>query len=210
MKAKKRIAVMISGNGSNLQALIDHQDSLQGEIVLVLSSNEEAKGLERARDVGIDGICIDSNAFEDRSVYEQMMLNTLEAYQVDLIVLAGYMRILGSTFIQTYANRLMNVHPALLPSFGGPGYYGERVHQAVLDAGVRVTGATVHFVTEETDAGPIILQECVRVQQTDTIPVLQKRVLEVEHRLLVAAVRLFCEDRLVVNKNCIEIVGMEE
>lgn len=210
MKQKKRIAVMISGNGSNLQALIDHQDSLEGEIVLVLSSNEEAKGLERARRVGIDGICIDSNAFEDRGLYEQMMLNTLEAYEVDLIVLAGFMRILGPKFIRTYANRMMNVHPALLPSFGGPGYYGDRVHQAVLDAGVRVTGATVHFVTEETDAGPIILQECVRVHPNDTIPMLQKRVLEVEHRLLVAAVRLFCQDRLLVNKNCIEIVGMEE
>ena len=210
MKQKKRIAVMISGNGSNLQALIDHQDSLEGEIVLVLSSYEEAKGLKRARAVGIDGICIDSKAFADRSVYEEMMLNTLEAYQVDLIVLAGYMRILGSTFIKTYANRLVNVHPALLPSFGGPGYYGDRVHQAVLDAGVKVTGATVHFVTEETDAGPIILQECVRVQQKDTISVLQKRVLEVEHRILVEAVQLFCQDRLLVNDNCVEIVEVEE
>ena len=210
MKQKKRIAVMISGNGSNLQALIDHQDSLEGEIVLVLSSYEEAKGLKRARAVGIDGICIDSKAFADRSVYEEMMLNTLEAYQVDLIVLAGYMRILGSTFISTYANRLVNVHPALLPSFGGPGYYGDRVHQAVLDAGVKVTGATVHFVTEETDAGPIILQECVRVQQKDTISVLQKRVLEVEHRILVEAVQLFCQDRLLVNDNCVEIVEVEE
>lgn len=210
MKQKKRIAVMISGSGTNLQALIDNQDSLNGEIILVLSSNEEAKGLTRARDVGIDGICIDANAFEDREVYEQMMLNTLEAYQVDLIVLAGYMRILGSEFIQTFANRMMNVHPALLPSFGGPGYYGLRVHEAVLKAGVKVTGATVHFVTEDTDAGPIILQECVRVQPQDTPEVLQKRVLEVEHRILVGAVRLFCEDRLIVKGNCVEVVGMEE
>jgi phosphoribosylglycinamide formyltransferase-1 len=120
------------------------------------------------------------------------------------------MRILGDKFIKTYANRMINVHPALLPSFGGPGYYGLRVHEAVLDAGVKVTGATVHFVTIEPDAGPIIAQECVRVHQGDTPQVLQKRVLEVEHRLLAGAVRLFCQDRLLVKGNIVDLVGMEE
>jgi phosphoribosylglycinamide formyltransferase-1 len=210
MSRKKRIAIMISGTGTNMQALIDAQDTLNGDIVLVMSSREEAKGLERARDQGIDGICIEADKFEDRAHYEQMMLNTLEAYQVDLIVLAGYMRILGDKFIKTYANRMINVHPALLPSFGGPGYYGLRVHEAVLDAGVKVTGATVHFVTIEPDAGPIIAQECVRVHQGDTPQVLQKRVLEVEHRLLAGAVRLFCQDRLLVKGNIVDLVGMEE
>lgn len=210
MNQKKRIAIMISGTGTNMQALIDAQDSFNGEIVLVLSSREDAKGLERAREQGLDGICIEAGAFEDRAVYEQMVLNTLEAYSVDLIVLAGYMRILGDKFIDTYANRMINVHPALLPSFGGAGYYGLKVHEAALNAGVKVTGATVHFVTKETDAGPIILQDCVGVQPKDTAEILQRRVLEVEHRLLAAAVRLFCEDRLVIEGNRVEVVGMEE
>lgn len=188
----KRIGVLVSGGGTNLQAIIDAtlKGDINGEVVIVISNRKDAYGLERARIKGIRSEFVD---YSDVDAYNKRVLELLIEEKVDLVVLAGYLKVVGKDIIGTYENRIINIHPSLIPSFCGKGYYGERVHKAVLDKGVKVTGVTVHFVDEGTDTGKIILQEAVEVLDDDTIESLQKRVLEIEHKLLVKALRMLCK-----------------
>ena len=188
------IAVLISGGGTNLQSLIDNIDagSINGEIKIVISNRKDAYGLVRAEKAGIEALYIDPSGLSDEE-YNRKIIKELEKRNIELVVLAGYLKILSKEFIQKYNKKIINIHPSLLPKFGGKGYYGERVHKAVLESGEKTTGATVHFVDEGTDTGPIILQKTVEVKEDDTVESLQKRVLELEHRLLPEAVRLICK-----------------
>nr|WP_307990511.1 phosphoribosylglycinamide formyltransferase [uncultured Niameybacter sp.] len=189
-----RIAVLASGSGTNLQSIIDgiEEGILQSKIVSVISNKENAFALERAKVHGIPFYYMDSK-LED---YDMKLLGRLKEDEVDLIVLAGYLKIISSEMIRTYRERIINIHPSLLPKFGGKGYYGIKVHEAVLKSGEAYSGATVHFVDEGVDTGEIILQETVSVYSTDTPEVLQKRVLcEVEHKILVQAIKKLEEER---------------
>lgn len=191
---KTKIAVFVSGGGTNLQALLDAQKNgmlTHGEIVLVLSSNPEAYALERAKNAGVDTAVVARKACADQQEFEQKILKLLEANGIDLIVLAGFMSILSADFTHKFPNRIINVHPSLIPSFCGKGFYGLRVHEAALEKGVKVTGATVHFVNEIPDGGEIILQKAVYIWEDDTPETLQKRVMEeAEWILLPQAVQL--------------------
>lgn len=195
-----KLGVLVSGGGTNLQAIIDsiEQGKIKGEISVVISSNERTYALKRAEKHGIPGIYINRNDFQTQQEYEEYMTKTLKTYNVDLVLLAGFMKVLSPIFIAEFKNRIMNIHPALIPAFCGMGFYGSRVHKAVLDYGVKVTGATVHFVDEGADTGPIILQEVVPVLDDDTIDSLAARVLEVEHKIFPEAVRLFSEGKLLL------------
>ena len=200
-----KIGVLVSGGGTNLQAIIDNIKSgyiSQGEIVTVVSSNPNAFALERAKNAGIPGTVIRKKDFSDSEAYEESMINHFKDLGVELIVLAGFMTILGAGFINAFENRIINVHPALIPSFCGDGFYGLKVHEAALEKGVKVTGATVHFVTEETDAGPIILQKAVEIYDEDDAETLQKRVMEqAEWKILPEAIKLFTEGNIEVKGN---------
>lgn len=196
---KTRLAVLVSGNGSNLQAMIDACELgyLPAEIVVVVSSRPQAGALERARTHGIPTQVVSRKLYgDDLPAYSQAMLDAVSPYQPDLVLLAGFMSILTAPFVSTFAGRMMNTHPALIPAFYGKGAYGHHVHQAVLDYGVKVSGASIIFVEEGVDTGPIILQEAVPVQDDDTVDTLSARVLAVEHHLYVEAVKLFAEGRL--------------
>ncbi len=187
MLKKARIAVLVSGGGTNLQALIDAQASgiiHSGEICLVLSSKADAYALERAKKAGIDGLVVSKRDLGSQEAFELQLLAYLKQYDIDLIVLAGFMSILSESFIKAYENRILNVHPSLIPSFCGQGFYGLRVHEAALEYGVKVTGATVHFVNEIPDGGKIILQKAVAIEENDTPEILQKRVMEQAEWLL--------------------------
>ncbi len=187
MLKKARIAVLVSGGGTNLQALIDAQASgiiQSGEICLVLSSKAGAFALERAKKAGIDGLVVSKKDLGSQEAFESQLLAYLKQYDIDLIVLAGFMSILSESFIKSYENRILNVHPSLIPSFCGQGFYGLRVHEAALEYGVKVTGATVHFVNEIPDGGKIILQKAVEILDGDTPEILQKRVMEQAEWLL--------------------------
>lgn len=178
---KTRIAVLVSGGGTNLQALIDAQNSgvlKSGEIVLVLSNNSIAYALTRAENAGIEALCITKKECGSQEAFEEAMLAALKERDIDLIVLAGFMSILSGHFVKQYENRIINVHPSLIPSFCGKGFYGLKVHEAALEYGVKVTGATVHFVNEVPDGGRIIMQKAVPVLPDDTPKSLQKRVME--------------------------------
>lgn len=199
---EKKIVVLVSGGGTNLQALIDAQNCgliKNGKISLVISSKEGAYALERAKNNGINTFVLPRKEFFDNKSYSEALLEVLEKEQVDLIVYAGFMTILDECVCKKYENKMMNVHPALIPSFCGEGYYGLHVHEAVLKSGVKVTGATVHFVTAVCDGGPIIIQKAVDVKNNDTPETLQKRVMEeAEWNILPKAVSLFCEDRITI------------
>lgn len=192
------IGVLISGGGTNLQSLIDNieEGNINGEIKIVISNRKEAFGLIRAKNAGIEALYINPLDFPTEKEYNKKIIEELEKRNIELVVLAGYLKILSKEFTQKYEKRIINIHPSLLPDFGGKGYYGDRVHKAVLDSGVKTTGATVHFVDEGTDTGEIILQETVEVREDDTVESLKARVLEVEHRLLPEAVRLLCLRKL--------------
>lgn len=194
------IGVLISGGGTNLQSLIDNINAgqIKGNISLVVSNNKNAYGLVRAKNAGIESIYINRKEFDNSDEYNRKILEELKKRNVELIVLAGYLKILSAEFIDQYENRIINIHPSLIPSFCGKGYYGEKVHKAVLDYGVKVTGATVHFVDKGTDTGPIIIQEPVKVKEDDTVETLKARVLKVEHKILSKAVQLYCDGRLMV------------
>ncbi len=198
----KNIVVLVSGGGTNLQALIDAEKNGEikgGKITCVISSKADAYALERAAKNGIKGIILPRKDYADSHEYSKAMLETLKAENADLVVYAGFMTILDESVCRAYPNKMMNVHPALIPSFCGKGYYGLRVHEEALKKGVKVTGATVHFVTEECDGGPIILQKAVYVENGDTPEILQKRVMEqAEWKILPKAVSLFCEDKIRV------------
>ena len=181
MESKARIAVLVSGGGTNLQALIDAQNSgiiTSGEIVLVLSNNSSAYALTRAENAGIETAVVLKKECADSAEFERKMLDELEKRKIDMIVLAGFMSILSADFVSHFPERIINVHPSLIPSFCGEGFYGLRVHRAALDYGVKVTGATVHYVKEIPDGGRIILQKAVSVEEGDTPEILQKRVME--------------------------------
>lgn len=196
-----RVGALVSGGGTNLQAIMDaiERDKINAEVVAVISSKEGAYALERANRKGIDNTVIRKKDFPTVEEYENAMADYLEAHGVDLVVYAGFMIILGETFVNRFENRMINIHPSLIPSFCGKGFYGLHVHEAVLKAGVKVTGATVHFVTAQCDAGPIILQKAVDVLDDDTPEILQKRVMEqAEWVIYPEAVRLFAENRLEI------------
>lgn len=204
------IAVLVSGGGTNLQALIDAEKRGEikgGKITCVISSNPNAYALERAADNGIATRVIERKKFADIKSYTRAVTDALIEEKADLVVYAGFMTILDEQIVRAFPNKMMNVHPALIPSFCGKGFYGLHVHDAVLESGVKLTGATVHFVTEECDGGPIILQKAVEVRNGDTSEVLQRRVMEqCEWKILPQAVSLFCEGRIKVNGNKTEIV----
>lgn len=199
--SSKRIGVLISGGGTNLQSIIDNtiNGNIKAEVKLVISNRKDAYGLVRARDNGIEALYIDRKEFNSEEEYNNFLVEELESRNIDLIVLAGYLRVLSENFIDAFRNKIINIHPSLIPAFCGKGFYGEKVHQGVIDYGVKITGATVHFVDEGTDTGPIIKQDIVFVSEEDDAISLQKKVLEVEHRLLVESIKLFCEDKILID-----------
>ena len=206
---KKKIAVLVSGGGTNLQALIDAQGRGElgnGEITLVIASKPGVYALERAKNAGIEGRVLARRDYESIADYSKALADEMTATGIDLVVLAGFLTIIDEQVYNAFPNRILNVHPALIPSFCGKGYYGLHVHEAALEKGVKVSGATVHIVTPECDAGPIILQKAVSVMQDDTPETLQKRIMvEAEWKILPEAVKLFCEDRLTVKDNKVYI-----
>ncbi len=181
MLSKTKIAVLVSGGGTNLQALIDAQNSgilTSGEIALVISNNRNAYALERANNAGIKTEVVSKKDYNSVDEFENSIMLLLEKHEIDLIVLAGFMCILSKNFTKRYPRRIINVHPSLIPSFCGQGFYGLRVHEAALDYGVKVSGATVHFVNEIPDGGEIIMQKAVEIEEEDTPEILQKRIME--------------------------------
>ena len=204
------IAVFVSGGGTNLQALIDAQDSGEiknGKITFVLASNENSYALERAKKAGIESTVVNRKAYDTKADYDKAVLKALEGRNIDLIVLAGFLSILGEDLVNEYKNRIINIHPSLIPLFCGDGFYGKKVHTAVLNSGMKVTGATAHFVNEITDGGAIILQKAVPIEQGDNEDVLQYRVMrQAEWEILPKAVSLFCEGRIKINGNKTEII----
>ena len=194
----KKIAVLLSGGGTNLQSLIDNIGDINAKIEIVISNRKTAYGLERARLNNIDTLYLNQKDYESVEAFNNEIIKELTKRNIDLVVLAGYLKILSRRFIETYKNRIINVHPSLIPSFCGDGFYGLRVHEEAINYGVKISGATVHFVTEDTDAGPIILQDTVKVEDDDTAESLQKKVLQIEHKLLPKAVKLFCEEKLYI------------
>lgn len=197
MNNKVNIAVLVSGGGTNLQALINAQKSgiiTSGEIKLVVSSNKSAYALKRAENAGIKTAVCERKGFSQKE-FEESILNALEKEEIEVIVLAGFMSILSADFVKRYPERIINVHPSLIPSFCGEGFYGLRVHKAALDYGVKVTGATVHFVNEIPDGGRIIMQKAVDIEENDTPEILQKRVMEnAEWIILPAAAEKVCKE----------------
>lgn len=203
-----RIAVMISGGGSNLQALMDAIDSGQipAEIALVISSNKKAYGLERAKKRGIPVDCLPEKEMSEDLLSEEI-LRRLHAFSIDMVLLAGYLKKIPEKVVKAYKDSIINVHPSLIPAFSGKGFYGEKVHRAVHERGVKITGATVHFVNEGMDEGPIILQESVSLTGIETPEEIGKKVLEVEHRILPKAVELFVKNKLKNQQGRILVKG---
>lgn len=197
-----KIAVCVSGGGTNLQAIIDAIAAGQiqnTEISVVISNNPGAYALERAKMAGVEGICVSPKSYETREAFNEAFLQTLDSYDVDLVVLAGFLVVIPEAMIQKYRNRIINIHPSLIPSFCGTGYYGLKVHEGVLARGVKITGATVHFVDEGTDTGPIILQKAVAVQQDDTPEILQRRVMEeAEWNIMPQAIDLIARGKISI------------
>lgn len=197
-----KTAVLVSGGGTNLQAIIDRIADgtiTNTELTVVISNNHGVKALERAERAGIPAVCVSPKDYADRTAFNQALLETVNAYQVDLIVLAGFLVVIPEAMIRQYENRIINIHPSLIPAFCGTGYYGLKVHEAALERGVKVTGATVHFVDSGTDTGPILLQKAVEVKEGDTPKLLQQRVMEeVEWQLLPQAIDLIANNRVQV------------
>lgn len=185
------IGVLISGGGTNLQAIIDNCENktINGQIKVVISNNNGAYGLERAKKHNIKAI------YEKE---EDKIIEILKENEIELVVLAGYLKIVSPKLVNIYRNKIINIHPSLIPAFCGKGYYGEKVHQGVIDYGTKITGATVHFVDEGADTGPIIMQKSVEVRQNDNAKELASRVLEVEHEILVKSISMFCQNKITV------------
>lgn len=209
-----RIAVMVSGQGrgSNMQAIIDACSSgkINGQVALVLGVKDDAPAMERARTAGVKTVAISPKSFPSDAEYDDAVLAALQDNKIDLVCLAGYMRVLGQNIVDAYRGRIMNVHPALVPSFCGKGLYGHHVHEAVIARGVKVTGVTVHFVDEDYDTGPIILQTVVPVQPEDTPDTIAARVLTQEHKTYTDAIALFAEGRLEIVDRKVRIVESRE
>ena len=211
MAQVKKIAVLVSGGGTNLQALIDAEKRGElgaGKITLVIASKPGVYALERAANAGIEGRVLARKDYDSIAAYSKALADEMTAAGIDLVVLAGFLTIIDEQVYEAFPNKILNVHPALIPSFCGKGFYGLHVHEAALEKGVKVSGATVHIVTPECDAGPIILQKAVEVKQDDTPEILQRRIMEeAEWKILPEAVRLFCEDRITVENNKVYIKG---
>ena len=205
-----RVAVMVSGGGTNLQAIIDAVKDgtiTNTELVAVISNNAGAYALTRAKDNNIPAYCISPKDYESRDAFNDALLDKVNELNVDLIVLAGFLVRIPEKMVHQYSHRIINIHPSLIPSFCGVGFYGLKVHEAALAKGVKVSGATVHFVTADCDAGPIILQKAVEVKNGDTPETLQKRIMEeAEWKLLPKAVSLFCEDKIKVRNGVTEVL----
>ena len=197
-----KLAVLVSGGGTNLQAIIDgiaEGTITNTEIGVVISNNQNAYALERAKAAGIPAACVSPKNYADRQTFNQALLQTIQSYEPDLIVLAGCLVVIPEIMVQTYPNKIINIHPSLIPAFCGTGYYGLKVHEKALERGVKVTGATVHFVDEGTDTGPIILQKAVEIQQGDTPEILQRRVMEqAEWVIMPKAIDLIANDRIEI------------
>ena len=204
-----KIAVLVSGGGTNLQAILDAVDAgeiTNAEISVVISNNPGAYALERARAKGVEAVCISPKDFGNREQFHQALLDKLRSEGVDLIVLAGFLVVIPEMLVRAYPNRIINVHPSLIPSFCGTGYYGLKVHEAALARGVKVTGATVHFVDAGTDTGPIILQKAVEIREGDTPQILQRRVMEqAEWVILPKAIDLIANGKVTVEKGLAHI-----
>ena len=205
----KKIAVLVSGGGTNLQALIDAEKRGElgnGKITLVIASKPGVYALERAANAGIEGRVLARKDYDSIAAYSKALADEMTAAEIDLVVLAGFLTIIDEQVYEAFPNKILNVHPALIPSFCGKGFYGLHVHEAALSKGVKVSGATVHIVTPECDAGPIILQKAVAVMQDDTPEILQRRIMEeAEWKILPEAVRLFCEDKITVENGKVYI-----
>lgn len=197
------IAVLISGGGTNLQAIIDavKQKEIDAKINLVISNRKNAYGLVRAKNENINTLYLSRKSFKSNEEYDEVIIENLKAKNIDLIVLAGYLNILTEKFVKTYDKKIINIHPSLIPSFCGEGFYGENVHKAVINSGVKITGATTHFVDENVDTGAIILQDFVLVDITDDCKSIAQKVLVKEHKLIVETVKAFCENRILFKDN---------
>ena len=205
-----KMAVLVSGGGTNLQAIIDKIADggiTNAEISVVISNNKNAYALERAKKHGIEALCISPKQYESRQQFNKALLAAIQSYQVDLVVLAGCLVVIPEIMVKAYPNKIINIHPALIPSFCGTGYYGLKVHEAVLERGVKVTGATVHFVDEGTDTGPIILQKAVEVEEGDTPEILQRRVMEqAEWKILPKAIDLIANGKVQIADGKVSIL----
>ena len=205
-----KIAVLVSGGGTNLAAIIaaiNDGTITNAEIAVVISNNKNAYALQRAKDAGIEALCISPKDYDSRSVFNEELVAALESRDIDLVVLAGYLVIIPDIMVQKFSGRIINIHPSLIPSFCGTGYYGLKVHEAALKRGVKVSGATVHFVDEGTDTGPIILQKAVYIEEGDTPEVLQKRIMEqAEWKILPEAINLYANGRLKVTDGRVSIL----
>ncbi len=206
--------VLVSGGGTNLQAIIDAMAAgkiTNAEIAAVISNNPNAYALKRAEQAGIEGVCVSPKSFETRDAFNRALLAKIQSYGPDLIVLAGCMVVIPREMVQAYPNKIINIHPALIPSFCGTGYYGLRVHEKALERGVKLTGATVHFVDEGTDTGPIILQKAVAVKPDDTPEILQRRVMEeAEWQIMPQAINLIANGCVKVENGRVMISGGEQ
>jgi len=203
------VGVLASGNGTNLQAILDASrvpKSIGARVAVVISNEPQAFALERARKMGVDAVVVNHRNFDTRERFEEKLIEELDSREVDLVCLAGFMRILTPLFVRHYQGRMMNIHPALLPLFGGKGFYGDKVHRAALESGMKFSGCTVHFVTEETDGGPIILQAVVPILDDDTAETLAGRIHKKEHEIYPEAVKLFAEGRLEVTGKRVRIL----
>lgn len=204
-----KMAVLVSGGGTNLQAIMDAIDQgtiTNAEISVVISNNAGAYALERAKAKGIDAVCISPKSYETRDAFNEALLEKIQSYKVDLVVLAGCLVVIPKIMVDAYPNKIINIHPALIPSFCGTGYYGLKVHEAVLARGAKITGATVHFVDDGTDTGPIILQKAVEVRQGDTPKELQLRVMqEAEWAIMPKAIDLIANGKVSVVDGLVQI-----
>jgi len=207
MGGKLRLGVLVSGRGSNLQAILDRcaDGRLSAEVAVVISNEAEAYALERARQAGAPAVVLDHRAFPGREAHDRAIVETLRSHGAELVVLAGYLRIFGAPIFAAYAGRIINIHPSLIPAFCGKNMHGLRVHQAAIDFGVKVTGLTIHFVEPEVDAGPIILQHPVPVLEEDTAESLSSRVLAFEHEKYSEAIQLIAEGRVKVEGRRVRI-----
>lgn len=207
----KKIGVLVSGGGTNLQALIDAERDGKlgnGKISLVISSKPEVYALERAKLAGIEAIVLARRDYGNITEYSKALADKLSEKSIDLVVLAGFLTIIDEQMYERFPNKIINVHPALIPSFCGKGYYGLHVHEAALEKGVKISGATVHIVTPECDAGPIVLQKAVEVKEEDTPESLQRRIMEeAEWKILPEAVRLFSDERIIIENDKVRIKG---
>ncbi|HIO41177.1 MAG TPA: phosphoribosylglycinamide formyltransferase [Candidatus Marinimicrobia bacterium] len=208
----KNIAVFVSGGGSNFKA-IHHQiqkREIPGEIVLVISNNPNCGAIEYANENSISHVIINETRYPNPHTRDEFLIETCLKAEIDLICLAGYMKMLPPAFVKQYENKILNIHPGLLPEFGGKGFFGMRVHEAVINSGKRESGATVHFVDEIYDHGPIILQKKVEVLETDTAESLAERILKLEHELFPEVVKAFCENKIIMENNIPKILEYNE